>query len=224
MIERTVSVNDGHIESVGTALISDELIQCPRCHEYMTADMFHAVAGVLGKTCKRCLERNRDYHISRLNKDILLYWGGYLRRNMQSSNDWEFDSDWFTAKRLADMIKYQPYCLHCKAKFDLSVDVQTGPGTRSRSRNPLHPSCDRVDPNIGYLWHNVEVLCSECNRKRQNPDFNFALDEVRYQNEHIKKIMVIPSRPPIPKMIGKDKTLDSLDMYNVDGDHYDNHR
>jgi hypothetical protein len=72
------------------------------------------------------------------------------------------------------------HCPCCTAKIDYNYVPESG------KRNPFSPSIDRIDPMVGYISGNVEIICHSCNRLKNSGtilDFERILNYMRSRLE-----------------------------------------
>lgn len=106
-------------------------------------------------------ERKR-WLASPYRKRAQLLRAGMRERSRQYKLDW--DSDFFTVRYLADRLRNHPYCECCNRHLDVGRKF-------NRQKNDASPSIDRIVPKLGYIQHNVAILCWRCNNLKRDAGY-----------------------------------------------------
>ena len=116
----------------------------------------------------------RAYLAQRKMNDPIGHRAGHVLctlRDKSVKNNIPFD---ITKQDLIDMQNKSDTCPCCFEPFDFNLN----------GKNPHSPSVDRVIPELGYVPGNVEMICYECNRRKNSSSIEQIERIIRYMKKY----------------------------------------
>lgn len=179
--------------------MNDSRIQCYTCKKFKSEDQFHRNSTKRGRVtlCKTCTsEKNkkwRENNLVRSKENIHKFYikeGVTLRRKIasvvRSAKKKGLEVDLDELERVWN--KKSTVCRCCGNNMDFT----SGRGIQGM---PNTPTFDRVNPILGYVERNIELICFRCNSakgvstldqlKDAGPHYIFI---VRYVENHLASL------------------------------------
>ena len=138
--------------------------RCRKCKKLKHISLFGtrpSNKGGISKTCKKCVIK---YQLHKMRISPFSYWVKKYRRNLVSKcrqGKILLDISFLTELKIGKMAS-KLVCRCCGRTLKIRV------WGRGNQRGDSDLTFDRVIPSLGYTRGNVHVLCSRCNRLKNN--------------------------------------------------------